>query len=130
MMSSNWRKGTPVRIATMILALILMLVVGFQSCTVSVGGEVIGEKASQQGGPLGLFMALLFLIGGAFALAFPVVSLVAFVLAGIVGLSGGATTSFEDLSIWGWVSLALAVLSFFAWREKRRRRAESASRVQ
>jgi hypothetical protein len=75
-------------------------------------------------------MALLFLIGGAFALAFPVVSLVAFVLAGIVGLSGGATTSFEDLSIWGWVSLALAVLSFFAWREKRRRRAESTLRVQ
>src|SRR3712207_5505655 len=98
------------RVATMILSLILMLVVGLQSCAVSLGDQVIGEKASQQGGPLGIFMALLFLVGGAFALAFPLVSLVAFVLAGLIGLAGGATTSFSDLSIWGWVSLALAVL--------------------
>jgi hypothetical protein len=118
------------RIATMIMALFLMLLVGLQSCAVSVGDEVIGEKTSQQGGPLGIFMALLFLVAGAFALAFPLVSLVAFVLAGLVGLAGGATTSFSDLSMWGWVSLALAVLSFFAWREKRRRRSESATRVQ
>jgi hypothetical protein len=117
------------RVATMILALILMLIVGAQSCAVSVGDEMVGEKVSQQGGPLGLFMALLFLVGGAFALAFPLVSLVAFVLAGLVGLAGGASTSFSDLGLWGWVSLALAVLSFFAWREKRKRRAESASRV-
>jgi hypothetical protein len=117
------------RIATMILALILMLIVGFQSCAVTVGDEVVGEKTSQQGGPLGIFMALLFLVGGAFALALPLVSLVAFILAGLVGLAGGATTSFTDLSIWGWVSLALAVLSFFARREKRKRRTESASRV-
>ena len=79
------------RIATMILGLGLMLVVGFQSCAVSVGDAALGEKASQQGGPLGLFMALLFLVGAAFALAFPLVSLVAFVLAGLTGLAGGAT---------------------------------------
>jgi hypothetical protein len=74
-------------------------------------------------------MALLFLVGAAFAMGFPLVSLVAFVLAGLVGLGGGATSSFTDLTIWGWVSLVLAVLSFFGWREKRRRREESASRV-
>jgi hypothetical protein len=113
----------------MILSLILMLVVGAQSCAVSVGDSMLGEKASQQGGAIGIFMALLFLVGGAFALAFPLVSLVAFVLSGIFGLTAGATTSFSDLSIWGWVSLALAVLSFFGWREKRRRRAESRVRV-
>jgi hypothetical protein len=117
------------RIATMILSLILMLVVGFQSCAVSVGDSMLGEKASQQGGSIGILMALLFLVGGAFALAFPLVSLIAFVLAGVLGLSAGATTSFGDLTIWGIVSLVLAIFSFFGWREKRKRRAASAARV-
>jgi hypothetical protein len=113
----------------MILSLILMLVVGLQSCAVSVGDAALNEPTKTQGGAIGILIAFLFLIGGAFALVFPLVSLVAFVLAGIVGLSSGTTTSFGDLTIWGWVSLVLAVLSFFGWREKRKRRAESAPRV-
>ena len=60
------------RIATMIISLILMLVVG---------GPVV-------------------LIGGAFALAFPFVSVLAFFFAGIIGLAGGASTSFGDLTFW------------------------------
>jgi hypothetical protein len=90
-----------VRIATMIISLILMLVVG---------GPVV-------------------LIGGAFALAFPFVSVLAFFFAGIIGLAGGASTSFGDLTIWGVVSLILTVLSYFGWREKRKRRREEATRV-
>jgi hypothetical protein len=113
----------------MILSLILMLLVGAQSCAVSVGDAALGEKAATQGGPLGIFMALLFLVGGAFALVFPLVSLVAFVLSGLVGLAGGFSTSFGDLTFWGVISLVLAVFSFFGWREKRKRAAESAARV-
>jgi hypothetical protein len=41
-----------VRIATMIISLILMLVVGAQSCAVSVGDEMLGEKAATQVGRL------------------------------------------------------------------------------
>jgi CubicO group peptidase (beta-lactamase class C family) len=41
-------------------------------------------------------MAFLFLIGGAFALVFPFVSVLAFFFAGIIGLAGGASTSFGD----------------------------------
>jgi hypothetical protein len=74
-------------------------------------------------------MALLFLVGGAFALAFPLVSLVAFLLSGLLGLAAGASTSFSDLTIWGVVSLVPAVLSYFGWREKRNRRREEAARV-
>src|SRR5215213_9247898 len=60
------RKGAPaVRIATLILSLILMLVVGAQSCAVSLGDAVLGTKAAEQGGPIGLVMAFLFLVGGA-----------------------------------------------------------------
>jgi hypothetical protein len=118
-----------VRIATMILSLVLMLVVGAQSCAVSVGDEMLGEKAATQGGPIGLIIAFLFLLGGAFALVFPLVSLAAFVLDGLLGLAGGGTTSFGDLTVWGVVSLILAVFSFFGWREKRKRRREEATRV-
>jgi membrane protein implicated in regulation of membrane protease activity len=50
------------------------------------------------------------------------VSVPAFFFAGIIGLAGGASTSFSDLTIWGGVSLILAVLSYFGWREKRERR--------
>jgi hypothetical protein len=113
----------------MILSLILMLLVGFQSCAVSIGDSIAGEPANTQGGAIGILMALLFLVAGAFALGFPLVSLVAFVLAGVIGIAGGSSTSFGDLAVWGWISLVLAVLSFFGWREKRKRRAESASRV-
>jgi hypothetical protein len=59
-----------VRIATMIISLILMLVVGAQSCAVRLGDAALQTKAAEQGGPIGLFTAFLFLIGGAFALAF------------------------------------------------------------
>jgi len=117
------------RIATMILSLILMLVIGAQSCAVSLGDAALNTKAAEQGGPIGLMMAFLFLVGGAFALAFPFVSVLAFFFAGVFGLAGGASTSFGDLSIWGVVSLILAVLSYFGWREKRKRRREEAARV-
>jgi hypothetical protein len=92
-------------------------------------GPALDTKAAEQGGPIGLFMAFLFLIGGAFALAFPFVSVLAFFFAGIIGLAGGASTSFGDLTVWGVVSLILAVLSYFGWREKRKRRREEAARV-
>jgi hypothetical protein len=90
-----------VRIATMIISLILMLVIGAQSCAVSVGDAALNTKASTQGGPIGLVMAVLFLVGGAFALAFPFVSVIAFFFAGVFGLAGGASTSFGDLTILG-----------------------------
>ena len=79
------------RIATMIISLILMLVVGAQSCAVGLGDAALQTKAAEQGGPIGLFTAFLFLIGGAFALAF--------FFAGIIGLAGRASTSFGDLTV-------------------------------
>jgi hypothetical protein len=115
------------RIATLILGIVVMLIVSAQSCAVSFGGEVFEDQSAAEGGAVGIVMALLILIGAAFALVFPLVSLVTFGLAGLLGIAGGATTNFGDLSVWGWVSLILAVLSFFGWREKRKRR--SADRV-
>ena len=50
------------RIATLILGLGLMIVVGFQSCAVYLGESVTNEPVKTQGGAIGLFMAFLFLI--------------------------------------------------------------------
>ena len=82
----------------MVLGLILMVPVGLQSCAVSFGGALGDSNRMEQGGALGIFVALLFLVGAAFALAFPGVSLASFALAGLLGLAGGSTTPFEDLT--------------------------------
>ena len=116
------------RIAT-ILSLVLMVVVGAQPCAVYVGGSALGQRGTAEGGALGLLVALLFLVGGAFAMPFPLVSLVDFLAYGIFGIAGGATTAFSDLTIWGGASFVLAVLSFLGVREKRRGRAQDRSRV-
>jgi hypothetical protein len=47
----------------------------------------------------------------------------------IIGLAGGASTYFSDLTFWGVVSLILPVLCYFGWREKRKWRREEAARV-
>jgi hypothetical protein len=105
-----------------------MVVVGAQSCTVYVGGSALGQQGTAQGGALGLFVALLFLVGGAFARPFPLVSFLAFLAAGLLGLAGGTTTAFTDLTLWAIASLGLAILSFLSIREKRRASAQN-SRV-
>ncbi len=117
------------RIATLILGLALLVIVGLQSCAVYLGESVTNEPVKTQGGVAGLAVAFFYLIGAAFALPFPLVSVIAFLLAALMGFSGGSTSDFGDLTIWGFVSLVLAALSFFGWREKRKRQAESASRV-
>lgn len=117
------------RVATTILSLVLMVAVGAQSCAVYVGGSALGQEGAAEGGALGLFVALAFLVGGAFALPLPLVSVAAFLVAALFGLAGGAATSFTDLTYWGLAALVLAVLSFLGVREKRRQRAQSRSRV-
>jgi hypothetical protein len=117
------------RLATTIISLILMVGVGFQSCAVTVGAALGEDEQLAGGAATGVFVAFLFLIGGAFAIGYPMVSLVTFVLAGVFALIAGIITEFKDLAFWGGVAFVLAVLSFFGWREKRKQGAESQSRV-
>ena len=62
------------RIAVTILSLGLMLVVGFQSCAATVGGSLGKEESTSAAGAMGFFVVFLFLIAGAFAMSFPIVS--------------------------------------------------------
>lgn len=108
------------RIATMIISLLAMLLLFVQSCAVAVGEGIVDDEETTGGGVVGIMMAVLFVIGAAFVLRIPWVSVVAFGLAGLFGLLGGATTDFSDLTIWGIGSLILAVMAYFGTREGRK----------
>ena len=109
----------------LIMSLFLMVVLGLQSCivgslTAAVGPAAEKEKTAQ-GGAVGLFVALLFLVGAAFVMAKPRLALFFFLVAALFAEAAGATTTFTDLKFWGIVAFALAVMSWLGAREKRRK---------
>lgn len=111
------------RIASGIISLALGLLVFLQSCTVGVGGAAFGEESAAQGGSVGILVALLFVIGGAFAFALPKVAMVVMVLAGIFGIAAGATTTYADIKVWGFIALALAAMNYFGSRKPKDKQA-------
>jgi hypothetical protein len=110
------------RIAVLIISLILMLLVGLQSCAIFALSGVSSKPDTAAGGAVGVFVAFMFLLGAAFVLKFPFVSVIAFGLGGVAGLAAGATTSFSDMTMWGYAGLILAALSFVAFLGGRRRK--------
>jgi len=123
----------------MIISLVLMLVLGVQSCGVAAGGSIGGalsdsaadQKAAEElegAGGIGLFAALLWLVAAAFVLSKPRVSMWVFGVAGLLCLLGGATSEFTDL--WGWAvaSFAFAAMSWRGIKEKVDKDAEERSR--
>lgn len=117
------------RIAVMVISLGLMLIIGVQSCAASFGGSMGHDQSMTNAAGMGFFVVFLFLIAAAFAISFPIVSLVTFLLAATVALAAGFSSNFADLAIWGFVALILAVMSYFGHREKKRRRAAEEQRV-
>jgi 4-hydroxybenzoate polyprenyltransferase len=109
------------RLAVLIITLCLTGIVGLQSCTIAAGGSLLKDQDAAGGGAVGLLIALLFVLGAAFVMGLPRVSMVLFAIAGFLGLGIGATSSFTDLKIWGGLSLVLAVMSWFGSRELRRK---------
>lgn len=110
------------RLAVLIITLCLTGIVGLQSCTIAAGGSLLEDQDAAGGGAVGLLIAFLFVLGAAFVMSLPRVSMVLFAFAGLLGLGIGATSSFRDLTIWGGISLVLAVMSWFGSRELRRKR--------
>ncbi len=117
------------RIAVTILSLGLMLIVGFQSCAATVGGNMGQDQSTATAGAMGFFVVFLFLIAAAFAISFPIVSVAMFLIAGTIAIAAGLSSEFADLAIWGFVALGLAVMSYFGHREKKRKVAEQQQRV-
>lgn len=108
------------KIASGIISIILGLIVFLQSCTVGIGGAVFDEESAAQGGGVGIFVALLYMVGGAFAFALPKVALVVMAIAGVFGIATGTTTSYKDMTVWGVIALVIAVLNFFGGRKPKK----------
>jgi hypothetical protein len=104
------------RIATLILALILVIPLTVQSCAITGLSAVAGMEKQSGGGAMGILVALLWVVGAAFALGKPTVSVVVFLLAGMFAFIG-ASTGYGDLEIWGGVSVVFAALCLMGRRE-------------
>jgi len=113
----------------MVISLGLMLIIGFQSCAATIGGSMGQNQTTSNTGAMGFVVVFLFLIAAAFAITFPIVSVVAFLLAGTIAMAAGLSSGFTDLAIWGFLAFVLAIMSYFGHREKQRRRAAEQQRV-
>ncbi len=112
------------RIAVLILSLCFSIALGIQSALIAAGAGIGGNAVLSESGVVGMGMAVLFVIGAAFALGLPLIAAMTFILAALAafGVSG---SGFEDLKIWGSLSLILAaasVIGSFGLRKKKRER--------
>lgn len=115
------------RIAVLIIALFLAVIVGFQSCALgAVGGLSEDESITTEAGS-GIIVLFLFIFGAAFVMTYPKVSMVIFVIAGVIGLISSPET-FKDLQIWGGLAFILALMSYFGSRELKKKKMLETSR--
>lgn len=108
------------RVTVLIIGLLLGAVMFVQTFLVNLLGQAGDQQGVEQAGAVGLMMSLLWLIACAFVLPLPFVSVVMFLISGVVGFASSA--EFPDLAVWGGISLVLAALSFFGWLGKRKER--------
>lgn len=111
------------RVATLIISLFLMVIVGLQSCTVAVLGGATGDDTTAGAGASGVLLAVCWLVAAAFVLPYPTVAMAVFLVAAVFGLIGTYGNAFTDAYVWTAVSVVLAILSFFGRREKRAKQA-------
>ena len=110
------------RIAVLIIGLVLGAVILVQSFSVGVLSEIGNNEKNADAGAAGLWVAILWIIGSALAIAFPMASVVLFLLASALAFSVAGSTDYADMWVWGSFGIALAVFSFFGWRGKVRDR--------
>lgn len=121
--NKNSRKKIPImRIASGIISLVLGVMIFLQSCTISIGGDIFGDKASSSSGSIGLLVAFLLFLAGAFAFTLPKVAMIFSTIAALFAFLNGATSDFSDMTVWGVIALVIAVLNFFAGRSQKPRR--------
>lgn len=103
------------RIAVLIIGLLLGAFMFMQSAVLAVAGDT----DISAGGAIGLIVAFCWLICCALVLSFPLVSTIGFVVSAFFAMIA-ATTGFSDMWLWCAVSVALALMSFFGWKGKKR----------
>jgi len=111
-----------IRIGIMVTSLGLMYMVGGQSLAVYVEGYKLNDAGIYLSGVLGSLITPLYLISVIFSLWKPGLSAKTLCAAGILGLITGCATGFKSLLLWGGISLAAALVSYFGARNKRQLR--------
>ena len=119
------------RIATLIISLILSMAMGIQSCAVYAAGGIGAElsegaektdlESTSSAGAVGMFAALLWIIGAGFVLAKPKMSIWLFGVAAVFCVLGGIGGGFTDLFIYAVVSALFALASWKGIAEKAKR---------
>jgi hypothetical protein len=110
----------PMRVAVMIIALCLVMVIGLQSCVAGVASIFLEDEATGDAALFGVFLAFFFVVGAALVWGFPRASAVIFLLSGGLAIALSTNGEFTDLAIWGGVSIVLGLMSFAGHRELRR----------
>lgn len=110
------------KIATGIIGIILGMLVLLQSCAVAAGSGLLNDQATGGAGMIGMFVGLLYFVAGAFAFGLPLVSAIVFVVSALFAFLASSQGDFNDLTIWGFISLVLAVMAFFSWRSAKKAR--------
>jgi len=107
------------RITVTILGVIFSLFFGLQALAVGTLSDAVNDEATATAGAVGLVAALMWFIAGAMAWPLPLVSTILFGLSSLMVFSVGAA-SYGDLVVWGVIGIILTILSFFAWRGKKK----------
>lgn len=97
------------RIAVMVISLVLMAIIGFQSFTLYGLESIVGSE-DKSAGAAGLGVAFFYLLGGAFSLGVPAVSTIILFIAGMYARWVAGQQHFPDMYIWGWIAWVLATL--------------------
>lgn len=116
------------RIAVLIIGLVVAFMSGLQSCTVFALSSAVSNEATSESASLGVVMALLFVGGAAFVLAYPRVAAVLFTLGSLLGFAASQGDHFGDLAIWATGGFLLAAMSYWGMPRGRRRRSSCPSR--
>ncbi|WIV50718.1 hypothetical protein QQG91_13800 [Marivivens sp. LCG002] len=96
------------KIAVGIIGIVLSFVSFMQSGLLTVASSVAEKQGVMQAGAVGMLMAFLMFLGGAFSFGVPKVALVMFIVNFL--LSFVAKDQFPDAAFWGYVSLVLGGL--------------------
>jgi hypothetical protein len=70
------------------------MIIGLQSCGVMVGGHLAKDTALSGGGAVGILIAILFLLGAAFSIGLPLMSMIVFCIGGGLGILVGTQQNF------------------------------------
>lgn len=105
------------RIAVMIISLCLSILVGLQSCTLIVGGEITKNHDASSIGGIGIILGILFFLGGAFAIGLPKISQRIFFAAGCLALFINFTSRYDYMLICALVAAILAAMASAGVRE-------------